>query len=53
MPVYFGKSADGSDAKEFKGFYVSPCGNFWGNTPFVKTKQKTDWKLRMEKLQRR
>jgi hypothetical protein len=40
MPIYFGNSEDGSDAKEFKGFYVSPCGNFWGTEPFINKHKK-------------
>lgn len=36
MPIYHGKSKDGSDMKEFKGFYVYTCGNFWGSAPFDK-----------------
>jgi uncharacterized protein YchJ len=34
MPIYYGKSADGSDAKEFEGFHVSSCGKYWGSEPF-------------------
>lgn len=53
MPIYFGKSADGSDAQEFKGFHVSPCGNFWGSSPFYAKKAKNeDWKRRIKSLQR-
>jgi hypothetical protein len=33
MPIYHGKSADGSDMKEFKGFDVSPNGKYWGSEP--------------------
>ena len=31
--MYFGTTADGSDIKEFKGFYVSENGKFFGNKP--------------------
>lgn len=34
--MYYGKSEDGSDAKQFEGFYVSPCGKYWGSEPFPK-----------------
>ena len=36
MTMYYGKSADGSDMKEFQGFYTSPCGRYWGSHPFTK-----------------
>ena len=51
MPIFFGKSADGSDAQEFKGVHVSLFGNFWGSTPFYAKKAKNiDWKRRMKNL---
>ena len=34
MTFYYGKSADGSDMKEFEGMYVSPCGKYWSTEPF-------------------
>ena len=33
MPIYYGKSKDGSDAKEFEGFYVSENGKYWATEP--------------------
>lgn len=36
MPIYFGKSADGSDAQESRGMFISPDGNSWSNMPFTK-----------------
>ena len=32
MPFYTGGTRDGSDMKEFTGFPVSKCGNYWGST---------------------
>lgn len=33
MPIYYGSSRDGSDIKEFEGFYTSENGEFWGTMP--------------------
>ena len=33
MPIYYGKSADGSDMQEFGGFYTD--GEVWSNKPFT------------------
>ena len=33
MPIYYGKSKDGSDIKEFEGFYVSENEKYWGSKP--------------------
>ena len=33
MPIYYGKSKDGSDMKEFEGFNVSENGKYWGSEP--------------------
>jgi len=35
MPLYYGKTADGSDMKEFEGMHVSSCGNYWSSEPFT------------------
>jgi len=36
MPIFYGKSEDGSDAKEFEGFYINPENpNEWSNKPYV------------------
>lgn len=40
MPFYTGKSADGSDAKEFPGFPVSPNGKYWGTEPISLEREK-------------
>ena len=40
MPLYTGKSADGSDMQEFQGIYLSSCGNFFGSHPFTKQEEK-------------
>jgi hypothetical protein len=42
MPIYFGKSADGSDMQEFSGFYVSKCGNWFSNKPFTREQKAND-----------
>lgn len=35
MPSYTGKTADGSDMKEFEGVYVNPDNsNEWSSTPY-------------------
>lgn len=34
MPLYFGKSKDGSDMQEFEGMYVHPNGEEWSNTKY-------------------
>mgnify|MGYP003511826203 CR=1 FL=1 len=35
MPFYTGKSADGSDMKEFEGMFVNPDNDQeWSNTPY-------------------
>lgn len=35
MPLYTGKSADGSDMTEFEGLYINPNNeNEWSNTPY-------------------
>ena len=35
-----GATKDGSDAKLFQGFYVSPCGRYWGNKPFKRKRTR-------------
>ena len=35
MPIYTGSSADGSDMREVKGFFVSPDGEQWSNMPYT------------------
>ena len=42
MPIYTGSSADGSDMKEFRGMYVSPCGEFWSNMPITREQKAYD-----------
>lgn len=49
MPIYYGRSADGSDAQEFEGMHVSPCGKYWGNMPFKQVKSNV-WKNRLKSL---
>jgi len=56
MPIFYGKSEDGSDAKEFKGFPVSDCGEYWGDSPqsaneAKKIGKKVEWKMRIKNLQ--
>lgn len=36
MPIYTGKTADGSDMKEAEGVYVSEDGSYWSNMPITK-----------------
>ena len=50
MSIFYGKSNDGGDAREFEGFYVSPDGETWGNTPF--TKEQRQHKKRISKEDR-
>ncbi len=33
MPIYYGQSADGSDAKEFEGVYHNEVTGMWSNNP--------------------
>ncbi len=41
MPLYTGKSADGSDMKEFSGgFFVSPNGKYWSSKPISLEEEK-------------
>ena len=40
MPLYTGKSADGSDMQEFQGMHLSSCGNFFSSHPFTKQEEK-------------
>jgi len=40
MPIYRGKSADGSDMEEMEGMYVSPNGKFWGSNPISLAEEK-------------
>lgn len=40
MPLYTGKTADGSDMQEFQGMYLSSCGNFFSSHPFTKQEEK-------------
>ncbi len=35
MPIYFGKSRDGSDMQEFGGMFVSPDGKEWSSEPYT------------------
>lgn len=51
MPIYCGKSADGSDMQEFEGFHASPDGKEWSNMPYPeKSYKKYEWKNRMKNL---
>jgi hypothetical protein len=34
--ILTGKSADGSDAHEPLGVFVSPCGTYWSNKPITR-----------------
>ena len=34
--ILHGSSEDGSDAKEVKGVYSSPCGTYWSSKPITK-----------------
>lgn len=43
MPIYTGKSADGSDMKEFEGFHVSPDGKEFSNMPYPKSPLDRCW----------
>jgi hypothetical protein len=39
MPIFYGKSADGSYMKEFEGFYINPENpNEWSNTAYEITR---------------
>jgi hypothetical protein len=53
MALYTGKSSDGSDMKEFRG-YISSCGNFFSSHPFTKQQEKSmrknAYKKRMRNL---
>ncbi len=60
MTFYTGKGVPGQpgfEMKEFEGFYVSSCGNYWGSEPFTeksekamkKSFRKSDWKERIKK----
>jgi hypothetical protein len=48
----------GFEMKEFKGFHVSSCGNFWGSEPFTpesekemrQWQKKREWKEKIKKL---
>lgn len=40
MPIYYGKSRDGSDMKEFEGMHVSPNGKYWGSEPISEEEEK-------------
>ncbi len=42
MPFYTGKSADGSDLREFRGMYTSPCGTYWSNMPITREQKAYD-----------
>jgi hypothetical protein len=61
MPFYTGKGVPGEpgfEMKEFKGFHVSSCGNFWGSEPFTpesekemrQWQKKREWKEKIKKL---
>jgi len=41
MPIYTGKSADGSDALEV-GLYISPDETIWSNIPFTPDQWKEE-----------
>lgn len=43
--MYTGRTADGSDAKEVQGMYVSPDGSMWSN--------QDRWSTKEEKRERR
>lgn len=49
MPIYYGKTRDGSDMKEVEGMHVSSCGNFWSSVPFTKESEKQMRKLANDK----
>jgi hypothetical protein len=40
MPIFYGKSRDGSDMKEFEGMHTSPNGKYWGNKPISLEEEK-------------
>lgn len=42
MPIYTGKSSDGSDARLIKGMYVSRCGNKWSTKPITQEQKAYD-----------
>lgn len=43
MPFYTGKTADGSDAKEFRGVYVDPDNpNQWSSEPYTTEDKKAE-----------
>jgi len=45
MPIYYGKSKDGSDMKEFEGFYVNPDNdNEWSSQPYPSQRRMIDKK---------
>lgn len=54
MPVYYGKTADGSDAKVFEGVHLSSCGNYWGVEPItdkqVRFFKRMEWKRKVSRL---
>jgi hypothetical protein len=46
MPIYTGKSADGSDMKEWGGVYVNPDNpNEWSTQPYPYRKMKLEIRL--------
>lgn len=60
MPIYVGGvNPDGTQwAKEFEGYPVSSCGEFWSTEPFTPEREKAyrrimrkkRWKERLKKL---
>ena len=44
MSFYNGSTRDGSDMREFKGMYVSPCGEYWSSQPITDEQKSQDRK---------
>ena len=43
MPIYYGRSADGSDMREFRGVYINPDNeNEWSTEPYTKEQKVYD-----------
>lgn len=40
MPIYTGKSADGSDMTLAQGVHTSPCGKFWSADPWPESRRE-------------
>jgi len=42
MPIYTGRSADGWDAREVQGMFISEDGETWSNEPFTQEQIQSD-----------